>query len=157
LRANIHPCDGIQPKITSLPSHNWSSFSLTTLEDIQTLIKKIKPSSSFLDVVLTSLFLKVFDHSGPYLVNIINLSLQSGVVPSSFKQAIVNPILKKPSLDHSVPNNFRPISKLSFMSKTLEKVVTEQLTAYLEDNNLFDALQSGFRKRHLTETALSLQ
>ena len=53
LRANIHPCDGIQPKITSLPSHNWSSFSLTTLEDIQTLIKKIKPSSSFLDVVPT--------------------------------------------------------------------------------------------------------
>jgi len=40
------------------------------------------------------------------------------------------------------------------MSKILEKVVTEQLSAYLEYNNLFDALQSGFQKRHSTETAL---
>lgn len=40
------------------------------------------------------------------------------------------------------------------MSKILEKVVTEQLTLFLEKHGLFDKFQSGFRKNHSTETAL---
>ena len=40
------------------------------------------------------------------------------------------------------------------MSKILEKVVAEQLTLYLEDHGIFDKIQSGFCKKHSTETAL---
>ena len=40
------------------------------------------------------------------------------------------------------------------MSKILEKVVAEQLTLFLEKHKLFDKFQSGFSKRHSTETAL---
>lgn len=50
--------------------------------------------------------------------------------------------------------NYRPISKLPFLSKVLEKVVAEQLTAFLSNNGLLDKYQSGFRKMHSTETAL---
>ena len=35
----------------------------------------------------------------PTICNIISYSLNSGTVPSIFKQAIITPILKKPSLD----------------------------------------------------------
>lgn len=71
-----------------------------------------------------------------------------------FKHAIVEPVLKKPSLDPLQPINYRPISKLPFMAKILEKVVAEQLTTFLEINDIFDKYQSGFRKKHSAETAL---
>ena len=54
---------------------------------------------------------------------IINISLKSGIFPHSFKHAVVQPLLKKPKLNPCVLNNFRPISKLPFLSKVLEKVV----------------------------------
>ncbi|KAJ8016190.1 hypothetical protein DPEC_G00004620 [Dallia pectoralis] len=77
-----------------------------------------------------------------------------GCVPSDFKMARVTPLLKKPSLDQSDVNNYRPVSLLSFLSKTLERVVTDQLSSYLSQNNLLDPNQSGFKTGHSTETAL---
>ena len=56
--------------------------------------------------------------------------------------------------DPSVPNNYRPISNLSFVSKLLERVVARQLTTHLESNGLIPALQSAYRRNHSTETAL---
>ena len=100
------------------------------------------------------LFKQVFHSIGPCVVEMINTSLLTGVVPDIFKHAIVEPVLKKPSLDPLQPMNYRPISKLPFMAKILEKVVAEQLTTFLEINNIFDKYQSGFRKKHSTETAL---
>ena len=50
--------------------------------------------------------------------------------------------------------NYRPISNLSFMSKVVEKLIFEQLSVYLVENNLFPKLQSGFRRYHSTESAV---
>lgn len=41
--------------------------------------------------------------------------------------AVVQPLIKKPGLDPTVMANFRPISKLPFVSKILEKIVYSQL------------------------------
>ncbi len=43
----------------------------------------------------------------------------------------MQPILKKPNLDCTVLSNYRPISKLPFLSKILEKVILSQLASYL--------------------------
>ena len=54
-------------------------------------------------------------------------------VPASLKEAWVTPILKKPSLDPENFKNFRPISNLPFLAKTLEKVVLSQLQDHVND------------------------
>jgi len=67
---------------------------------------------------------------------------------------MVNLLLKKAGLDPLDLNSFRPISKLPFISKIIEKVVCEQLTFYLENSNIYEPFQSGFRKQHSTKTVL---
>ena len=59
----------------------------------------------------------------PVIASIINLSFDNATVPVSFKEAVLDPILKKDSLDHEVHKNFRPVSNLRFVSKPTEKVV----------------------------------
>ena len=43
---------------------------------------------------------------------------------------------------------------MSFISKVLEKVVTKRLDDHMLDNNLYSSVQSAYRERHSTETAL---
>ena len=59
----------------------------------------------------------------PVIASIINLSFDNATVPASFKEAVLDPILKKDSLDREVHKNFTPVSNLRFVSKPTEKVV----------------------------------
>ena len=70
------------------------------------------------------------------------------------KNAVLSPLLKKPSLDFEIFSNFRPVSKLNFLSKVIEKIAAMRLTNYLCDNNLNESLNSAYKKDHSCETAL---
>ena len=72
--------------------------------------------------------------------------------PFYFKQVIITPILKKPSLDPESLLNYRLISQLPLVSKILERVVSHQLISYLTANNLLIPQKCGFRRGHSTET-----
>uniref|UniRef100_A0A3B3QY49 Reverse transcriptase domain-containing protein n=1 Tax=Paramormyrops kingsleyae TaxID=1676925 RepID=A0A3B3QY49_9TELE len=84
----------------------------------------------------------------------MNCSLASGVVPRKFKHAVVQPLIKKPNLDTSILSNYRPISKLPFLSKVLEKLVLQQLQFFLDIHGILEPFQSGFKALHSTESAL---
>ena len=57
---------------------------------------------------------------------LFNLSIQSGKVPTEWKQSLVVPIPKL--FDVSSPNNYRPISLLSFPSKLPEQHIHMLIT-----------------------------
>ncbi len=76
------------------------------------------------------------------------------IFPTVFKQARVTPLLNKPTLNTSVIENYRPVSLLPFIAKTLERVFFNHVSLFLSQNNKLDAKQSGFRSAHSTETAL---
>ena len=90
----------------------------------------------------------------PAICEIVNLSLSCGTFPQFYKQAHVKPLLKKISLDPDCLKNFRPVSNLTFVSKLIEKVVSNQLTNHLKTNNILEAFQSAYKACHSTETAL---
>ena len=88
------------------------------------------------------------------LAYIINRSLTDSTVPSKLKIAKVIPLFKsgtKTSMDY-----YRPISILPAFSKILERVVYEQLSDYLESNDLITSSQYGFRRRNNTELAVTI-
>ena len=87
------------------------------------------------------------------LTEIINNSINTGIVPEQWKEAIVVPILKKG--DPKDLKNYRPVSCLAAASKVLERVVCDQLTRFVEVHDLLPNNQHGFRSNRSTMTALS--
>ena len=62
------------------------------------------------------------------LTDIVNLSFSSGLFPTSCKNAVVIPVLKKNGLDCEELQNFRPISNLSSISKLIERIASAWLS-----------------------------
>ncbi len=69
------------------------------------------------------------------LTYIFTLSLNTGVITEIWKSAFVVPLLKRG--DSTILDNYRPISKLCFLSKILKSLISEQLTCYLNVNKVF--------------------
>lgn len=89
-----------------------------------------------------------------HITNIINASITRDIVPTYFKHAVITPILKAASLDAHCRENYRPICNLPFLSKTLERVITQQLIIHLTNNDLLDSNQSAYRSGYSTESVL---
>ena len=85
---------------------------------------------------------------------LINSSLQSGVMPETLKRAVVTPLIKKRDVSQEDLSNYRPISNLSFLGKLIEKAAVKQIQEYATDNSLHNSLQSAYRPHHSVETAL---
>ena len=82
---------------------------------------------------------------------IFNKSIQLGIYPNNLKIARICPIYKGKG-SKSNPDNYRPISVLSVIARTFEKLVHGQLSDFLKDS--FYKFQLGFRRNHSTQTAL---
>ena len=102
----------------------------------------------------SKLFPQILASILPILLVIFNLSLSTGIFPDLFKRACVLPISKKPNLKINEPKNFRPISLLPFLSKILERLVASRIRNHINEHNLDEILQSGYKSLHSTETAL---
>ena len=133
---------------------NFSTFTEVSTDEVKEIILSSPPKSCPLDPIPTTLLLKCLDTVLDPITEIINHSLQFGVVPDCYKKAIVTPLLKKQNLDRENLKNYRPVSNLPFLSKILEKVVLKQLKNHLAINNLIEPFQSAYREHHSTETAL---
>ncbi len=75
-------------------------------------------------------------------------------LPHCIQAGSSNPTAQKTYIKHFSLENYRPVSLLPFIAKTLEQVVFNQVSLFLSQNNKLDAKQSGFRSGHSTETAL---
>jgi hypothetical protein len=82
------------------------------------------------------------------------VSIATGVFLSAFEKPLVNPMLKKTKLDANEVKNYRPVSKLCFVSKIVEKVVAVRFSKHLSDNDLYEKMQSAYCPNHSTETTL---
>lgn len=99
------------------------------------------PLKSLRTYFWTLLLLKTFGSIGPIITEIINQSLQSGVILTFFQQ--VEPKIRKPNLDTADLINCRPISKIPFLDKICEKVISVQLNVFFDVNSILDTFQSG--------------
>jgi len=117
--------------------------------EILEAVKQLQPKKSQDFHGISMFFLKnVINSIITPLHHCVRVSLSTGIVPSQLKIAKVVPIFK--SGDHTLMDNYRPISLLNNFSKIYEKVMANRLTSYIEENKLFSPSQYGFRKSHST-------
>jgi hypothetical protein len=70
----------------------------------------------------------------------------SNFVPDEWLIGIVKPIYKNKG-DPISPENYRPITLLSCLSKLFTSILNNRLEAYATEVNLINENQTGFRKK----------
>ena len=139
-----------------LPNQNLQNslyFIPSTPLEILNIIQSMKPkTSSGLDKVSPKLVKQTAIPIADPFSHIVNLSLESGIVPSNMKKAKVLPFYK--SDDPHIFKNYRPISLLPAFSKILERAVYNRVYKYLKLFNLLSPSQFGFQENLSTELAV---
>ena len=154
------------PNLASkIPQNNndYKSYlpDITTLFDEQDLteqelkeaVASLKPNKSpGCDSIHVNVIKAIYEELKRPLFYIFDQSLKSGIFPDKLKIAKVFPIYK--SGKKYVLSNYRPISVLPCFSKILERIMYNRLHNYLNENEMLNDKQFGFRAVHSTEHAI---
>ena len=150
---NVHPTklNDVRPTARISPDDRFY-FKHVPAADVVQAITSARSNARGPDDIPVSFLRECLPFILQPLLNIFDSSLQSGVFPDAWKSAFVRPLPKcLPPLEVS---HLRPISILCATSKIFESIVFNQISEFIDSNNLLDPFQSGFRKRHSTHTAL---
>ena len=134
-------------------SAKLTEFEYMTEDQVKSLANSSCLKTCSLDPLPASIMKDCMDALLPVLT-MINISIETATVPVQLKETMIRPKLKKESLNYEVYYNFRPLSKLKYISKMTERTISYQLTNYFRDNDLEESLQSAYETYHSTETAL---
>ena len=129
-------------------------FQLLRPEDVDRVLGSVRSTTTPLDPCPSWLIRRSARGVRTWVQEAVNASLREGVVPTTLKEVVIRPLLKKPNLDPSLVANYRPVANLPYLGKVLEQVVAGQLQALLDEMDFLDPFQSGFRPGFGTETAL---
>ena len=113
----------------------------------------MKPKTNELDLLPVTFIQENIEKFVDLLVNIVNISLQSGVFAREWKTALLYPLIKKSGLD-VIKSNYRPVSNLSFISWLVEKAAINQLVQHADYHDLSPHYQTAYKKNHSCETSL---
>ena len=85
----------------------------------------------------------------PVYVSFFNLVFNTGILPDSWLEGIIKPIYKRKG-DPLQPENYRPITILSCFGKLFTSVLNIRLQTFLEEYNILEENQAGFRAGYST-------
>ena len=133
----------IQPNITFATEKKLSTFEFCT-DDIVKIIKSLDPNKAHGhdEISIRMITLCATSIAKPLPILFRNC-FENQCFPKEWKKANTVPVHKKN--DKQLIKNCRPVSLLPACSKIFEKIIFNSLFKYLEDNNLLNGNQSGFR------------
>ena len=141
------------PRFTETQSNNENLFNETDLQsvfhftedEIEKCIGKISNSASAGPDGIPAIFLK---KCAPYLKYPLWMlwmsSMEHSSIPYWLKTSNITPIFKGGS--KQVPKNYRPVVLTSHLTKTFERILVDRIGKFLEEHNLYNKRQHGFRK-----------
>jgi len=137
-----------------VPVPEICDFKLVDDDELRKIICRSPNKQCTFDPLPTWLVKQNLNILMPVFTSIVNTSLSKGTFPTALKEAVVTPLLKKPTMDKDTLKNYRPVSNIAFLSKIIEKAVLSRVSEHVDNCNLHRKFQSAYRSGHSTETAL---
>ena len=153
LASNIPPSRGHHLDYMGTPITNSLYLTPITPTEIMNCLMKLKRSAPGIDELNPTIIKQIAGFIANPLSHTFNMCLEQAIVPDELKIARVNPIPK--SGDLLQPQNYRPISILPAISKIFERLAYTGIHSFLQQNNILNENQFGFRKGYSTEMALA--
>ena len=136
--------------LKQIPTNYMKQNNAITNEEITHTINKSKNKKAPGKDKITNKLLKLLKPSLiPILTNLYNICYIKGYHPKHWKETKII-LLNKPDKPKSNPSNYRPISLINTISKTLEKIIKTKLYKWAETNNKLNKEQAGFRQNKST-------
>ena len=112
-------------------------------QDVHDILRKLNTSKASGPDLINPRLLReaAVELCGP-LSQFFNKLIQEETFPLDYKKSNVVPIHKKG--DRSLPNNYRPISLLSIIGKSMERCIHKYVYNYCVTNKVITPFQSGF-------------
>lgn len=138
---------------TLKPAPSYLSQPFTDDELSTGLRQLVKGRAVGPDMVANEFLLHLPSTAREQLLNIFNRSWTDGHFPTPWKESILIPI-PKPGRNPAEPSSYRPIALLSNVGKLLERLVTNRLSWWIEDQSTLMEEQCGFRTGRGTQDIL---
>ena len=150
-REKIDDLPNIENKI---PQEKFCMDIEVSAEEVEKKLRQLDPHKAQGPDKIPSILLKELSKelSIPYAI-LFNKSLQTGQLPSDWKEAEVTAIFKKGT--RTEPGNYRPVSLTCITCKVLEQFVRDTIVNHMNDNNLYSECQHGFRAGRSCMTQLT--
>ena len=104
-------------------------FSFVSANDVVLAVAYFSTQARGSDGIPKLVVARALPFLAPYLAQIINASITSGIFPDPWRESLLVALEK--TATPSAPTDFRPIALLCFLSKVLEKIVHDQIQEYL--------------------------
>lgn len=139
---------------SNLRQFEWGAFRFYEVNELVVFnaIHEVKSNAIGLDEIPLR-FIKIIL---PLIITpitfLFNKIIATGCYPSAWKYSKVVPIHKNAASNNL--ENLRPISILCAISKAFERVLKNQISEYINNNDFLTPFQSGYRPKHSTKTAM---
>lgn len=144
-----HKMDTEKTKINIQPD-NEPINTLFTLQEVEQVITELKNNKSpGPDNVPFELIKNAPQEIKLILLKIYNYIWTTNAYPQYWNTVEIVPIAK-PGKDKTQPINYRPIALSNTLSKIMEKIINKRLNWFLENKNIFNNNQCGFRNGRST-------
>lgn len=136
--------DYVKPLSPCFSSVNESLESEFSIEEMRGCFKK-KDTAPGEDMITYSMISYLPESGQWYLLNLYNLILKSGDVPTQWRNVKVIAI-PKPSSSSNANNKLRPISLISCICKIFHAMIARRLEWFVENNEILSPCTTGFRR-----------
>ena len=120
-----------------------------TITELNKVINNKKGTATGLDSTSYTMFKNLPNDVKQILLDLYNKIWKAGKIPTEWKESLIIP-LHKAGKDVNKAESYRPVSLTSNLCKTLEGMVNNRLTHYLETNNKITPNQCGYRNSYNT-------
>ena len=121
-----------------------------TMEDLIRVIEEAKKNKAAGEDTIPYEIIKMLGATGQkFILTIYNRVWNGEQLPQRWRFAVIKPLLKD-GKDPELTSSYRPISLTDCLGKMLEKLIASRLMSLMEERNLINKEQAGFRKERCT-------